>query len=101
MLVGAAYNAGKSVPDLMTEYGVKQKTILSHLFKYLQQGNPLERPDELLQLSALNEARRNTVFITFDQLGADRLGPIFGALNESVSYDELHLLRLVYLARKS
>jgi hypothetical protein len=30
--VGEAYNEGKSIQDLMTEFGVKQKTILSNLF---------------------------------------------------------------------
>ena len=85
----------------MTEYGVQQKTILNHLLKYAQEGHPLERPDELLQLSSLNESKHNTVFITFDQLGTDRLGPVFAALKGSIDYDELHLLRLVYLARKA
>ena len=100
IIVGDAYNAGKSVPELTAEYGVKQRTILNHLFKYAQDGNSLARPDEILQLSVLDEARHNTVFIVFDQLGPDRLGPVFGALNESVNYDELNVLRLVYLARK-
>jgi ATP-dependent DNA helicase RecQ len=99
IVVGDSYNAGQSVPELMAEFAVKQKTILGHLHKYIQAGYTLARPDELLKLSALSEAQQNTVFIVFDQLGADRLGPVFGALNESISYDELHLLRLVYLSR--
>ncbi len=98
--MGDAYNDGKSVPDLAAEYGVKRSTILSHLFKYIQAGHALVRFDELLQLSVLDEARHNTVFVVFDQLGIDRLGTVFAALDGSIDYDELHLLRLVYLGRK-
>ncbi len=101
IIVGDAYNAGKSVPDLTAEYGVRRSTILNHLLKYIQDGHSLSRPEELLQLSTLNTARHNTIFIIFDQLGADRLGPVYATLNESINYDELHLLRLVYLSRKT
>jgi ATP-dependent DNA helicase RecQ len=100
IVVGNAYNAGKSVLELAAEYSVKQRTILNHLFKYIRAGHTLTRPDKLLKLSTLSETHRTTVFTVFGQLGTDRLGPVFAALNGSVSYDELHVLRLVYLSQK-
>jgi hypothetical protein len=36
-------------------------------------------------------------FSAFDEIGPDLLKPIFDALNGSVNYDELRILRLLYL----
>lgn len=98
--VGEAYNEGKSIQDLMTEFGVKQKTILSNLFKYLKEGYRLNRSDDLLKASTLSPEQQQQVLQAFEQLGAERLKPIFDAFQEKISYDELHILRLYYLAQK-
>ena len=56
--VGEAYNAGKSVEDLMTEFGVKQNTILNHLSKYLLEGHETQSSRRLFE--AFNAFRRTT-----------------------------------------
>ena len=77
----------------MEIYSVKKGTILQHLFRYVQTGNPIRRENNH-QLSKLGESDRKRMLAAFDRLGTDRLGPIFEALNGEIAYDELHLWRL-------
>ncbi len=97
--VGEAYNAGKSVQDLMTEFGVKQKTILDHLSKYLKEGYALDRAADFLDVSTLSPEQQQQVLHTFEQLGAEFLRPIFEAFHERINYDELRIMRLYYLTQ--
>ena len=100
-IVGDAFNAGKSVQDLMNEYRVKIGTILQHLHKYLLEGCSLRQNEDLLAYSTLSPAQRERVLKAFAELGTDYLKPIFDALNEEVSYDDLHVLRLHYLIQSA
>ncbi len=97
-IVGKAYNSGKTVPELAAEYNVKQATIINHLYDYIRDGNFLRPCDELQALSALSRDMVAEVLETYKRLGTEQLKPVFDALNEKVCYDELHLLRLYYLA---
>lgn len=94
--VGEAYNAGQSIDEIAARMGVQRRTIIGHLWKYAQQGNGLRRADDLLELSELNVEAQGRVLACFAELGPDYLRPVYDALGETVSYDELHLLRLVY-----
>jgi ATP-dependent DNA helicase RecQ len=87
------FNNGRSIPDICALYNVKQSTIVSHLWKSVQAGKEL-RQDHLLSLSELAAADQQRVLNAFAELGIERLRPVFDAMNETVSYDELHLLRL-------
>ncbi|HFQ93600.1 MAG TPA: DNA helicase RecQ [Anaerolineae bacterium] len=95
--VGEAFNAGQSVPEIAQAYGVKERTVLNHLWKYVQGGRPL-RSDSLLERSQLSAETRQRVLDAFAELGTDFLRPVYESLNETVSYDELHLLRLYVVA---
>jgi len=97
VIVGEAFNKGKSVGELMEEFGVKQDTILAHLHSYLQEGHTI-RSDELLKLSTLPADQQATVLKTIDQLGTGYLKPIFDALNEKISYTEIRILHLYYVS---
>ncbi len=97
MIVGQAFNSGKTVTELASDYDVKQSTILTHLHNYLSEGYPLRSGDELLTLSALTSDQQDEVLAIYDRLGTEQLKPVFDALNEKVCYDELHLLRLYHL----
>jgi hypothetical protein len=44
----------------------------------------------------LSAEQQRQIFGHFAELGAERLRPIFAAMAEQVSYDELHLLRAIY-----
>lgn len=97
MAVGEAYNDGQSISGLMAAYSIKQVTVIDHLFKYIKEGHAL-RPDGLIELSIVTPEQKTRVFKTFDELGTDYLSPVYQALNEEVSYDELKILCLYYLS---
>jgi ATP-dependent DNA helicase RecQ len=96
ILVGEAYNAGQTVAGIAEAYKIQHSTVLNHLSKYLLEGLPL-RSDEFLTMPSLPAGQQQQVLETFDRLGAERLKPIFDALDGAVDYDDLKILRLVYL----
>jgi len=97
IVIGEKYNAGRTLTELREDFNVKLNTILNHLCKYSVEGYSLRCSNEFLGLSVLSSEKQITVLKAFDQFGTERLKPIFDALNEQVSYDDLHLLRLYYL----
>jgi ATP-dependent DNA helicase RecQ len=97
-VVGEAYNAGKTISDLMQEYGVQRSTILNHLAAFAQEGNPVRQSDELLSLLDLPAEQQEAVLQAFEQLGSRYLKPVFDQLDGTVSYDDLKILRLYFLS---
>ena len=97
--VGEAYNAGENVQNLMTRYAVTLATIIDHLVKYSAAGNPLRKDDELLALSPISPMLQKAVFEAFAEVGTDFLKPAFDRLNGAVHYDDLKILRIVFLSR--
>jgi ATP-dependent DNA helicase RecQ len=97
--IGEAYNSGQSVEHIMETVGIKLSTVVNHFLKYRQAGNPL-RADGLEKLSKLSDQEKSDVMKEFEKLGCEMLNPVFKALDRKVSYDELHLLRVLYLARQ-
>ncbi|MCB0033663.1 MAG: DNA helicase RecQ [Anaerolineales bacterium] len=95
----AQFNSGRSVPELMALYQVKQSTILGHLEKAIQADQPL-RSEDFASLSELPPEAIEQVEVAFDLHGTVALRPIFEAFGEQVSYDELRLLRLHYLTMR-
>jgi ATP-dependent DNA helicase RecQ len=95
------YRNCQTVPAIAGLFGVKQETVLAHLWKAAQAGESLPSDDRLLTYSQLLPAEQQRVFDTFATLGLARLRPIYEALGETVSYDELHLLRLHMASRPS
>ena len=98
--VGEAYNAGESVEDLMKRYDVTADTILNHLARFIQAGNPLRSSEDLIALSNLSPDQQLAVFKAFDQTGSDMLKPVYDKFNGTVNYDELRILRLCYLCEE-
>ena len=97
--VSEEYNSGSSLKSLVDKYNVKRQTILTHLFKYIQEGNSI-RSDELLTASELSDEQKEKVLEAFKDLGTEMLRPVFDLFNQEISYDELHLLRLYYISKK-
>jgi ATP-dependent DNA helicase RecQ len=100
VVIGEAYNSGRSIGQIMAEFGIKQGTVLDHLYNYLQEGHAL-RSDELLGLSTIPSDQQTTIMEAFDRLGSQYLKPVFEALEETVSYEEIKILRLYYLSRQN
>jgi ATP-dependent DNA helicase RecQ len=96
--VGAAFASGQTAADLQARYGVRQTTIVDHLYRYIRSGRALE-PDRVLAISGLPPETRARVLDAFAEHGPERLRPIFDALEGAISYEELHILRLYVLCR--
>ncbi|MDR8392461.1 DNA helicase RecQ [Aliifodinibius sp. S!AR15-10] len=96
--VGPAYNNGQSINELMDEYDVKMSTILKHLRKYYKEDNPL-RPEGFLEVSGLDEQAQDSVLQAYEKHGPDLLRPVHEELDGEISYKELKIMRLYYLAQ--
>ncbi len=97
--VGDIFNSGRSIEEIMDIFNIKQTTVIEHLNKYVIQGHKL-RCGEIFTISRLPEDQKKVVLKAFDKCGCEYLKPAFDALNGAVSYDELKILRLYYLANK-
>jgi ATP-dependent DNA helicase RecQ len=89
------FQAGKSIPSIAADLGFTTGTILNYIKKAREAGKPL-RLEGLKDASELNDADEQRVMDAFKELGDVYLKPVFNALGGSVSYDQLHLWRLIY-----
>ena len=96
-VVSEAFNEGNSIKFLAEKHGVKEVTILTHLKKYLDEGNDL-RLDGLLQASALSDRQRDQVLKAFKKHGPLMLRPVYDELKKQIGYDELRIMQLYYMA---
>lgn len=96
--VGEEHMNGKSIDLLAEQFGVKSVTILSHLKKFLEEGNKLN-PDLILEASELSERKMDEVFESMKKVGPEILKPVYEDLNKEVDYAELRILQLAYLAQ--
>ena len=98
--VAEAYNDGETIQKLMERYGVSRGTILDHLANYALGDNALRPGEDLLAQSALRPEMQNAVLMAFRELGGEYLKPVFDRMNGAVNYDELKVMRLVYLSEQ-
>jgi len=98
IMVGEAYNNGDSIQSLMDRYRVQVGTILAHLFRFTAAGNPLRFDDELASLTSASPDEQQAAMQAFDELGTAALKPVFDELGGKINYDELKILRLIYLS---
>ena len=96
-VVGEAYNAGESVQSLMERYHVTAGTILDHLTRYLSAGNKLRNGEDLRGLTAATLEQRQAAFAAFDELSPTYLKPVYDQLDGILNYDDLKILRLLYM----
>jgi ATP-dependent DNA helicase RecQ len=101
MAIGQAYHQGTSIEQLMGKYAVQAETILKLLERYVLNGNTLRCGDDLLALAPAMPEDQQAVFEAFDYQGCKHLSPIFEALNKKIGYDDLRVLRLIYLINKN
>lgn len=97
-IVGEEYNSGKSIDHLAEQFGVKEVTILSHLKKYMDEGNSID-PAGVLEASELSQRKIDEVYASMKKVGPELLKPIYEDLNKEVDYNELRILQLAYMAR--
>ena len=81
----------------MERYHVTQGTILGHLTRYLLTGNTLREGEDLQKLAFATPEQRQAVFAAFDELSPSFLKPVYEKLNGELNYNELKILRMLYL----
>jgi len=96
IIVGESYNDGKSIKELEEEFNVKTQTIINHLVRFTNEGNKV-RVDELLERAAIDKPKQKKVFTEFDENGTLSLKTVFEKFNGEISYNDLQILRLIYL----
>jgi len=96
-IVGEAYNAGDSIESLMERYHVTAGTILDHLTRYLSAGNSLRKGEDLQEWTSTTPEQQEAVFSAFDELSPTYLKPVYDQLNGEINYDELKILRMLYM----
>ena len=96
-IVAEEFNSGMTIPALMEQHQVTRGTILEHLTKYLLAGNKLRNGDDVRSLTSVTLKQQQAAFVAFDELGTTYLKPVFDTLNGELNYDELKILRLMYL----
>ena len=98
--VAAFFKEGHSLQECMVKFGVQLNTVLEHLQRYLEADGCLD-PEQLSDNSFLNAADRDRAREAFRIHGLEALGPAYRALDETVSYTDLRLVRLIMLAELS
>ena len=98
MIVGEMYNAGESIENLSKRYQVQPSTILNHLARYAKAGHPLKNGSDLRVQTSLSPELQEKTLRAFAEHGTDFLRPVFDALGERVSYDDLKIMRLIALS---
>ncbi len=94
--VGGLFDSGRSVPELQALYGVKRDTIIEHLTAYFRAGHPIDGT-RLVGVSTLAPERQAEVLRIIAEHGPNYLRPVFDTLGGTVPWDELRLLRLIYI----
>jgi ATP-dependent DNA helicase RecQ len=96
-LVAEAFNQGETVVTLMERHRVTMGTILEHLTRYALTGLSLRNGEDLQLLSSVAPELKQAVSAAFQELGTAYLKPVYDKLNGTVKYDDLKILRLLYL----
>ena len=97
VLVSEAYNAGETIANLMERYHVTAATIVDHLARYLLAGNKLRNSAELEGLTSATPEQKLAASTAFDELTPSFLKPVFDRLDGALTYDELKILRMLYM----
>jgi ATP-dependent DNA helicase RecQ len=97
MIVSEAYNAGETIESLVERYRVTIGTILEYLKRYLIAGNKLRSDGDLQLLASATPDQQQAAFAAFDEFGSAFLKPVYDKLGGTVSYDDLKILRLLYM----
>ncbi len=96
--IGQRFTAGQTVAQIAQHFDIVPGTVIQNLCHFHEAGGALD-PERLLRASRLPELERARVLSAFQRLGHARLAPVHEALSGTVSYDELHLLRLYLLLK--
>ncbi len=94
--IGELYNEGISINSLMDKYNVHKQTIISNLYKYVTEVKKV-RTDGLAETIYFDNEIKEEIINAFKELGTEKLIPVFEKLNGRITYDNLHIMRLLFL----
>ena len=94
--IGEAYKQCKTFEELTNRFNIKRNTLVGHLATYVSEGNKINT-DMLFKLVDINEEKQKEVFKAFEKLKTDFLKPVFDELKETITYDDLRVLRICYI----
>lgn len=99
-VIGELYNSGRSVQDIMDDFGIQKSTVLDNLYRFARDGFSIDS-GRIIEFSASSEDERAKVIEAFERKGTDFLRPVHEYLGGSIDYEELKVIRLYYLYRYS
>ena len=99
-MIAEAFNEGTTIQTLMERHQVTKGTILEHLTKYILAGNKLRNGADLQALTSATTDQQEAAFAAFAELSPTYLKPVFDKLNGTLNYDELKILRMLYLVSR-
>ncbi len=82
-----------SIKKIAKERDLKESTIIAHLEKAQKEGIDFDI-SELAELKGIN---LHKIFSTFEELGHEKLSPVFQKLKGKYDFDKLRLARIAYL----
>ncbi len=101
VLVSEAYNAGASITTLAEQHNVQVGTIMAHLARYVEAGNHLRSSDDLQALVTASPVDQQAALAAFDEMGTQYLKPVFERMDGKIDYEDLKVLKLIYLTTRS
>ncbi|MGN8224961.1 DNA helicase RecQ [Gracilimonas sp. BCB1] len=96
--VGHMFLQGDTITDIATKIDVKESTVVGYLLKFVKAGNKIPS-DKILGASNLSRSNLKKVEQAFTEHGTDMLRPVFEALSEKITYDELKVVQLYLIAK--
>ncbi len=97
--IGEIYNSGISVAEMEETEGIKIKTILSNLYKYVQEGYNI-KADGLRPLLPADDDLLRAITAAFKKHSTEYLKPVFLEIGGAVDYETLEVCRLYYLSNE-
>ena len=97
--IASQFGSGTSIQALSQEHKVQANTIYTHLYKYVQAGNVFEDEAPFTAALGLSSADVLKAKNAFNTHGYERLKPVFDELQETFTYEQLHLLRVLCVSQ--
>ncbi len=96
-LIAQSFNSGRTIESLSEQFNIKPERVLYYLWHNTKDGGAL-RAEGLLPLITVSKPLMGKAMRAFGELGGELLKPVFDALNGEVTYDQLRIIGLYYLA---
>jgi ATP-dependent DNA helicase RecQ len=96
VIVAQSFNEGTSIKQLTEDFGIKAQTIVTHIARYASEGHKI-RMKGLMEELSLPAEQHQKVFEAFKEEGTITMKTIYEKFNNEISYEDLHILKIIYL----